>query len=67
MIIISSLKHNTFKQVEVPTARDLFARVGQRVAPASSFSGEESLDPSTSKIDAVKNVIKEDVEDIPVK
>lgn len=67
MIIISTLKHNKFQQVNVPVARDLFARVGKRAAPASAFSGEETLDPSVNKIDAVKSVIREDVEDNSVK
>lgn len=67
MIIIPSLKHNKFTQVNLPTASDLFARVGERVAPSSSYSGDETLDPSTSKVDAVKRVISEDVEDIPNK
>lgn len=64
MIIVDTLKHNRFTQVNIPSASDLFARVGQRVAPSSSYSGEETLDPSINKVDAVKKVTSEDLEPV---
>lgn len=64
MIILGSLKHNKFEQIDIPKGADLFARVGQRVAPLSQYSGEDVLSPSVSKIDAVKSVINEDVEPV---
>lgn len=41
MRIPDKLKLNKFRLVLLPSTRDIFARYGQRVTPASQFTGDE--------------------------
>lgn len=59
MVIIQSLKHNTFQDVNVPSGRDLFARVGPRQTSLRDYSGDDFIAPGLSKIDAASNVQRE--------
>lgn len=57
MIIIRELKHNKFEQVNVPSGRDLFARVGPRQSSGKDYSGDEYIDPSLTKVQAAQSVV----------
>lgn len=58
MVIISSLKHNSFKDVSIPSAGQLVAAYGLN-RPGSKYSGEEYLSSSLSKVDQAKAVASE--------
>lgn len=62
MVIVSALKHNRFRNVDIPSGADLFSRVGPREAPTGNYSGEVYINPSVSKIEAAQDVIENDSE-----
>lgn len=57
MVIIPELKHNKKRDVVIPRACELVAKFGL-TKPGKSFSGDDFIDPSASKIDQVKEVNK---------
>lgn len=57
MVIITKLKHNRHQDVNIPRPSQMVASFGL-TRPGKSFSGEEFLDPSLTKIDQVKEVAK---------
>lgn len=42
MYVPEELKLNKFRLVIIPTIRDTFARIGQRVAPSSDYTGDDN-------------------------
>lgn len=55
MVIIPALKHNRVQQVEVPTAMELYKRLGFGTT-AGQYSGDVKMSPNESKIDQVQQV-----------
>ena len=54
MLIPEKLKLNKFKEVRIPTNKELFGRVGiQGLGVAEQYSGDQSAVLNTSKIDAI--------------
>lgn len=43
MFINEKLKLNKFREVAIPKANDMFARLGYRTTPETSFTGDEEL------------------------
>lgn len=58
MVTIPEMKHNRFKQVDVPEASELYKRYGFGIGTRKE-SGEEFLDPSLSKVDMASEVARE--------
>lgn len=55
MITIPFLRHNKVEQVDVPTAHELYKKLGFGKTSAK-YSGDVVLDPNQSKIDQVSEV-----------
>lgn len=53
MFVVEKLKLNKFVHVEIPSNKDFFSRLaGARpIAPASAYSGDESVPNSMNKTD----------------
>lgn len=58
MFIVESLRHNRFKEVDVPSPSVLYAKLGFGRGTEKS-SGEEFLDPSASKVEQASAVQRE--------
>lgn len=58
MVIVPDLKHNAFRPVSVPKASELVRAFGLS-HPGTKYSGDQFLDPSSSKIDSASEVAKE--------
>lgn len=58
MYIIDTLKHNAFKEVDVPSPSELYKKLGFGRG-SQKTSGEEFLDPSLSKIQQAQEVQRE--------
>lgn len=63
MIVFKKLKHNAYKEVSVPRARNLYAQYGlSKNLDVSKYSGDQTVSQNLSKVDAARQVMKEDAE-----
>lgn len=63
MIAPRNLKHNALKQVSVARPRELYAQFGlSKSLDASKYSGDDTLSQNVSKVDAARQVIKDDAD-----
>lgn len=58
MFVVDTLRHNRFKEVDVPSPSQLYQKLGFGRGTEKS-SGEEFLNPEQSKIDQAAAVQKE--------
>lgn len=58
MVTIPELKHNRFKEVDVPSPAKLYNKYGFGIGTRKE-SGEEYLDPSLSKVEIAREVSAE--------
>ena len=63
MIAPRNLKHNALKQVAVARPRDLYAQFGlSKTLDSSKYSGDDALSQNVSKVDAARQVMKDDAD-----
>lgn len=58
MFVISSLKHNKFKKVDIPRNSDYFRSLGL-TRPGVSYSGDEVIKHTESKVEMAAAVARE--------
>lgn len=58
MFVITGLRHNAFKVVDVPSPSKLYEKLGFGKGTEKS-SGDEFINPSESKVDMAANVQRE--------
>lgn len=57
MYIIEKLKHNRMRQVDVPSAHDLYKQYGLSRSAGSMYSGDENIKIGLDKIAQANNVM----------
>lgn len=62
MITVDLLKLNKFKEVSIPSPAELFARFGFN-SKKGSYSGDDKVPTSQSKVEACKEVEKLAIDD----
>ena len=58
MYVINTLKHNSFKDVDIPKPAELYKKYGFGIGTQKA-SGDQYLDPAENKVDMAQNVQKE--------
>ena len=53
MYVPESLKVNKFVDVQIPSNKDYFARLGKQALPEGQYTGDDPAMMPTSKIDSV--------------
>lgn len=53
MYIPEKMKINKFVAVDLPSAKSMFARVGEVVAPEKDFSGDDIVPDQMRKVDSL--------------
>lgn len=70
MRVVDKLKLNKFRDVAIPTPRDLFARYGVAIPRNTTYSGDEMAINGMSKIDSISSAelydrYKQQLESVP--
>lgn len=52
MFVVEELKLNKFRDVQIPSGREYFARYGQLISPADQYTGDEVAQMPQNKVDS---------------